>query len=81
LKLNCDEPLSNVAFKFNSRRYIEALAGGLLPLLIRRVLANSNRLMSLLNAFSGGVFLSAVGRCRLKPVLKAPPVSTLEAKI
>jgi len=39
--------------------FIEGLAGGLLPLLIRRLLVNADGAMSLLNAFSGGVFLAA----------------------
>ena len=38
--------------------FAEAVAGGLLPLVIRR-LANADGIMSLLNAFSGGVFLAA----------------------
>ena len=44
LKLTCDKPLSKLAFEFNLRCYS---------------LVHADGLMSLINAFSGGVFLTA----------------------
>lgn len=38
--------------------FIEALLGGILPLYIMRSLARADAFMSLLNAFSGGIFLT-----------------------
>jgi len=54
LKLECDEPLSNLAFDFNLRRYIK-VNRGLAPV-----------------PGQGEVFVHNVGRCNLKPELKAP---------
>ena len=39
--------------------FVEALIGGLLPLFFIKNLAKADSIMSLLNAFSGGVFITA----------------------
>jgi hypothetical protein len=53
LKLNCDQPLSNGAFNFNVRRYNTVY--------IRRDVPKTEAGLSAL-------FVSAVGRCKLKRV-------------
>jgi hypothetical protein len=78
-KLKCDVPLSNVAFKFNLRRYNAVIffvaAPPLFPIAA---------FYAILTYVVDKIVLLKVGRCRLpasKPVLKAPMVSALDAII
>jgi hypothetical protein len=50
LKLKCDEPLSNVAFNFNLRRYTKVLV---------------TTVIMTLGGYSVATFGDTVGRCRL----------------
>jgi len=82
LKLKCDEPLSNCAFNFNSRRHhtgenCERITAGDMPWF-----PIAPGAMPLLECTVS--VLAEVGRCRLtvsKPVLKACMVSALETDI
>jgi hypothetical protein len=68
LKLECDEPLSDFAFKFNVRRYMMETARAAGPRGAKSLRA-------------GAIM---VGRCRFtvsKPELKARLVSALETKM
>jgi len=73
LKLKYDEPLSNVAFESNLRRYI----------MVRREMFDVRHTEVVLE-LSGLVRRIMVGRCRLtvsEPELKAPMASALETVI
>ena len=74
--LKYDEPLSNFAFNFNVRRYIEeGHVPDVAPALDKGGCMDGNQ---------SSLAQLTVGRCRLtvsKPVLKAPMVSALETKI
>ena len=74
MKLKSDEPLSNFAFNYNLRRYIQGgLNEDLVDLLVE---------LEKYERYGGGK--TKVGRCRLtvsKPELKARLVSVLENKM
>ena len=67
MKLKCDEPLSNFAFKFNSRRYtsvFDYIWSAVKPLLAAHT-------QSKIRIFQTGPEQYKVGRCRLKSVFSS----------
>jgi hypothetical protein len=78
LKLKCDEPLSNVAFKFNVRRYTEGRAKVAAGEAAAAAAEAADKLRT------SEERNTEVGRCRLTvstPELKARLVSALETEM